>query len=79
MTFCADVSRVVLALIEQDYDAYRCRESGRGEAMLKRASGYIKLEALLEKDLMWTEAGDADCVTQETALVTRSLVSAVSC
>lgn len=77
ITFRVDASRVDLASIWQDYDACRQREGGCGENNRAGASGGAELDALLEKNLLWAEAGDAERVTEEALLPTLSLVSAV--
>lgn len=74
---CAEVSRAYLASILQDYNDYCLQQSGRGEAERVRASSGVHFDALLEKDLLWIEANDAEGVTEEALFATRSMVSAV--
>lgn len=77
VTFRADVVRVDLASVRQNYDAYCRLEGGRGEAERAGASSVVDIDDLFENDLFWTEAGDAKCLMEEALLATRSPVAAV--
>lgn len=52
VTSRSNVSRDILSSVRRDYDEYRRREGGRGEAERAGASGVIDVVALLEKDLL---------------------------
>lgn len=78
VTFPVNVSRVDLASDRQDYDDYRHRDDDHGEAERAAASAGVDLDSSLDKDLLWTEAGEADGVTEEALLSKRYLVSVVT-
>lgn len=77
VSFRIDVSRVNLASIRQNHNAYRRREGDRGEAERAMASGKVDPDALLENDFLWADTRGAEGVTEEVLLSMRSLVSAV--
>lgn len=61
----------------QEYDEYRDQNSDRGETEHVRASQWFDLHALLEKDLLWSNAGDTESFTDEAQLATCLLLSDV--
>lgn len=73
VTIRGNVSRVDLALIRLNYDAYRQRKDIRVEAESTGASEGVDLYALLEY-LLWAETVDVQGVTEEALLATRLLV-----
>lgn len=52
-----------MAPVRQDYNDFRHREGGRGEAERAGVSDGINLDALLEKRLLCIVPGKADRVT----------------
>lgn len=75
--FRVDVACVHLASMLQDYDDYSCQESGCVEFEGSGSSVRVDLDVLIEKDLLRTEAGDTEGVTEEAVLAACELVSAV--
>lgn len=62
--------------IRCDYDKHRGQTQGSGEASGRKDKEGLDLDALLEKHLLWAEAGDGGDVTEEVRVAMRTPTTA---
>lgn len=75
--FHSGVSRIFFEAVRWDFGKYRSLAGNPDEAEVPDATGGVYLDALVEEDLLWIQAGDADDVIEEALDAMRSLVEAV--
>lgn len=74
VTFRAGVLRVDLALIRQAFNDYCAHGGARGKSELAEVSRRVGFVMLFDKDLLRSNDGYVQTVTEEMLLATRSLV-----